>query len=494
MSALTRNPRSQRAKPILVQEGLPQELVDQLAEGLEPAGARVVGTLFDAVCDAGQALVGAPVSAVLMGPPPASITERDVVEAFRRTDPSVRLVRLFAANEANNVEGMINAGFDDALPIPVSASRLMQAVGGPMTPVVVNEPVPAGATTTESKPTNSPSEHDASSTKTSSMPSIVEVVLEDAWARLNQEELPTQPTIAASSSKAHASAAGTDADLVRAVLKGDDIEQLAIDLIRQHTGINGVQFRLENPSDRAEASPHEDHETEATRLEVPAAEGLIGYLTSPNHGDEETLETWVDWLSSWLLLQNQYTQFRHMALFDHLTGAGNRHALFLVLDRVIERARRDRRHLTVMYFDIDNFKTYNDRFGHDAGDQVLCETVHLLNSVIRRGDHVFRMGGDEFVVVFADPSGPRSARSSPPESIEQIVERFQQQVGTLQLPQIGLDAPGTLSISAGMVAYPWDGRTAQELLQRADQLALESKRSGKNGIIYGPAARNLHRR
>ena len=112
-------------------------------------------------------------------------------------------------------------------------------------------------------------------------------------------------------------------------------------------------------------------------------------------------------------------------------------------------------------------------------------------SVIRRGDHVFRVGGDEFVVIFApDPAGPRSACSSPPESIEQIASRFQHQVGSLQLPQIGLNAPGTLSISAGMVSYPWDGQDSEELLRKADQLALESKRSGKNVITFGPAARN----
>ena len=58
-----------------------------------------------------------------------------------------------------------------------------------------------------------------------------------------------------------------------------------------------------------------------------------------------------------------------------------------------------------MVFDIDNFKSYNDLYGHEAGDEVLCETVGLLRATIRRGDHVFRIGGDEFVVIsaIADP-------------------------------------------------------------------------------------------
>ena len=64
MSAFGRTPRSQRARPILVQGGLPVEEFQLIAEELQPTGARVVNTLFDAVCDAGQALVGEPVSAV----------------------------------------------------------------------------------------------------------------------------------------------------------------------------------------------------------------------------------------------------------------------------------------------------------------------------------------------------------------------------------------------------------------------------------------------
>jgi diguanylate cyclase (GGDEF)-like protein len=481
MSAIGRNPRSQRARPILVQGGLPGEVIEQLSEDLQPTGARVVNTIFDAVCDAGQALVGAPVSAVLMGPPPGSIAERQVVEAFRRTDPSVRLVRLVTASDSNDVESVMSAGFDDAVKVPASANRLAQALGGPMTP----NPTPAHEPREEHETESTAPAHGTHQSTPGPLPSIVEVVLENAMTRISKEHPTGTPPI-----EGKLMATYDDADLVRAVLEGGNIEGIAIEMIRRQTGLSSVQFRLIDPAD----TNANQADAQGAQLEIPVAEGILGFLTSADQADEQLLEPWSRWLSSWLLLQNEHARLQRMALTDHLTGAGNRHALFRVLDLVIERARQERRAVTVMCFDIDNFKTYNDRFGHDAGDQVLRETVQLLNSVIRRGDHVFRMGGDEFVVVFADPSGPRSARSSPPESIEQIAERFQQQVGKLQLPQIGLDAPGTLSISAGMVTYPWDGATSEELLRRADQLALESKRSGKNVITFGPAARNLHGR
>ena len=123
------------------------------------------------------------------------------------------------------------------------------------------------------------------------------------------------------------------------------------------------------------------------------------------------------------------------------------------------------------------------------GDEVLRETVQLLRSTIRRGDHVFRIGGDEFVVIFSDPDGPRNPGTSPPDSVDQIVRRFQSQVFRMRLPKLGLDAPGTVTVSAGLATYPWDGLDAKSLLSHADQLALQSKRSGKNLITFGPGAR-----
>jgi len=475
MSAVRHKQRVQRARPIIVQAGLAEEHLENLARELQPAGARVVGTLFDAVCDAGQALVGSPVSAVLMGAPPESIGERDVVEAFRRTDPSVRLIRLFTTRDQEDIEDVMRAGFDEAVSLPATANRLAQAVGGPLTPTPHTHAQSQEAAS-EPDATDSPRDNP------DALPSIIEVVLEQAMHTAKESERHEQ-----GGTRSSPTTPFDDADLARVILQGGSIESVALELIRRKTGIPTIQFRLADPE--GEKGPRS-----GTWIEIQTTDGMLGYLCSSGQQDHGLLEPWSRWFSSWLLLQNEHARLQRMALTDQLTGAGNRHALFRVLDLVIERARKERSAVTVMYFDIDNFKTYNDRFGHVAGDKVLKETVQLLNSVIRRGDHVFRVGGDEFVVVFADPSGPRSARSSPPESIEQIAERFQKQVGTLQLSQIGLDAPGTLSISAGMVTYPWDGDNPEDLLQRADQLALESKRNGKNVITFGPAARNLHGR
>jgi diguanylate cyclase (GGDEF)-like protein len=140
-----------------------------------------------------------------------------------------------------------------------------------------------------------------------------------------------------------------------------------------------------------------------------------------------------------------------------------------------------------MVFDIDDFKRYNDDFGHEVGDEVLKETVRLLRSVIRRGDHVFRIGGDEFVVIFADDRAAKGG--SPPESIEVMTDRFRRGVSQLRLTRLGREGPGRISISAGVATFPWDGLDGPTLLAHADRLAIQSKRSGKNTISFGPGSR-----
>jgi diguanylate cyclase (GGDEF)-like protein len=164
------------------------------------------------------------------------------------------------------------------------------------------------------------------------------------------------------------------------------------------------------------------------------------------------------------------------------------------MDAAIGQARKARRSLTLMVFDIDDFKKYNDAFGHAAGDEILIETVRLLNSVIRPSDRVCRVGGDEFAVIFYEPQGPRAANSAPPESVYGIATRFQQQICNHRFPKLGEQAAGSLTISGGLATFPWDGNDAGALLDRADQLSMESKKQGKNALTFGRAAESECRR
>lgn len=281
------------------------------------------------------------------------------------------------------------------------------------------------------------------------------------------------PTVAAAHLPAATEQSLGDTDLVEAILAGPNrLTPIALQLIAQQTGWHDIALITE-PTD---SSPV-----------VALGERQFAWLAT-SRASASAVKPWADWLARWLALDESYHGYRLQAMQDDLTGAGNRRYFDEFLRESIKRAARLRRPVTLMVFDIDNFKSYNDQFGHEAGDDVLRDTVRLMQSVIRQGDRVCRIGGDEFAVIFADEEAPREPGSRHPESIEAIAKRFQDQICQMRFPKLGPEAPGTLTISAGLATYPWDGADPASLLRHADQLALESKRKGKNVITFGKGA------
>ena len=108
-----------------------------------------------------------------------------------------------------------------------------------------------------------------------------------------------------------------------------------------------------------------------------------------------------------------------------------------------------------------------------------------LRTTIRKGDHVCRIGGDEFAVLFCDSEPPREAGSNHPTSIEILAKRFKEQVSKARFPKLGDEATGVLSISGGLASYPWDGIDVDTIIHKADQRLYQSKRQGKNSITIG---------
>ncbi len=225
------------------------------------------------------------------------------------------------------------------------------------------------------------------------------------------------------------------------------------------------------------------------QMSMPVTTGGVchGWLSSLR-SEAESLPQLHDELLAFLGVDHDLRLLRELAYTDELTGAGNRREFDRFVPQAIAAATENGRALPLMLLDVDNFKQYNDRFGHAAGDEVLRETVTLVKATIRRGDRVFRIGGDEFVVVFSDPNAPRAAGSPPIESVAQVAARFQQRIRQLHLPALGIDAVGSITISAGLATYPIDGQSPAALLAAADHRALESKRRGKDLITFGPTS------
>ena len=156
---------------------------------------------------------------------------------------------------------------------------------------------------------------------------------------------------------------------------------------------------------------------------------------------------------------------------DALTGLANRRALDERLEEAIREAAARRREVSVAVFDLDDFKRVNDAGGHAAGDDVLTQVGRAAGRVLRTGEELFRIGGDEFALVV--PAGTRTAI----EICERIQIALRAQRRTGALP----------SISVGVATYPADARTKAELLQAADEALYESKRAGKRRITTATA-------
>jgi diguanylate cyclase (GGDEF)-like protein len=172
----------------------------------------------------------------------------------------------------------------------------------------------------------------------------------------------------------------------------------------------------------------------------------------------------------------------HLAVTDHLTRAYNRRYFYSRTDDILRQAGRDGSRVTLLLYDIDDFKRYNDTYGHAAGDEILRDTATLMRQITRSHDLVARIGGDEFAVLFCDGAQPRSPGSRPPETAFALADRFRRAVQEHDFTSLGPEARGTLTISGGLAAYPVGGRSVRDLLRTADAALREAKASGKNAI------------
>jgi len=448
-----------RARVILVgRTGLDAAL--RLDQSIDLRRVRTAIEAIGELSDPEDTAVDEPVAVVVGADADPGPRAASFVDGLRLINPDVRVL-LAGASARPPFDGTVSTER------PAQQIRALLRTGG--TPAAAPTPAPSPAPPAAQQPLERPA------------PAPLPPLAEPA----------PQPSVAMDSSPAAYSAAEPeDLPLIEAMLAGRDILLPAMALIRRRTGAADAVFvPADAPaSDGAPAvgSPHPD----AVQVPVAHRSRTFGWL-SARRAAAADLASHAAWLGHWLALREQQEQLRRAAFTDDLTGAYNRRYFDRFLTSAIEAARAERLPVTVLFFDIDDFKQYNDRYGHAAGDEILRETVRLLSSVIRPSDRVCRIGGDEFVVVFQDPTGPRDPASKPPASIAEIARRFQQQICEHRFPKLAEQARDTLTISGGLATFPWDGDTPEKLLQRADELAIQSKRQGKNAITLGPGAERI---
>lgn len=174
-------------------------------------------------------------------------------------------------------------------------------------------------------------------------------------------------------------------------------------------------------------------------------------------------------------LIHQLQRAERMARIDPLTGIPNRRSLKESLEAEISRSQRTKLPLTVMVSDVDNFKSFNTRFGHLTGDRVLIDVASLLRKNFRAGDFIVRYGGDEFVVVMPDTDIERARAAV--ERLNRLIDAW-----NISNQHCGY----TLGLTCGLTEYV-EGATVDELIQAAD-LDMFVRKSGTSSSTLLPTA------
>ena len=173
---------------------------------------------------------------------------------------------------------------------------------------------------------------------------------------------------------------------------------------------------------------------------------------------------------------------RQQSTKDALTGLYNRRHMDESLEREIRRAARGEQPVGIVMFDLDHFKTFNDTFGHEAGDSVLRELGGLLSRNARAEDIPCRFGGEEFLLILpgATLEGSRSR-----------AERLRSQAKELTVLHQGKSV-GMITISVGIAAFPLHGLSTKELIPAADAALYRAKKDGRDRVVMAELAKDIN--
>ena len=169
-------------------------------------------------------------------------------------------------------------------------------------------------------------------------------------------------------------------------------------------------------------------------------------------------------------LKSSYEREKYLAQNDGLTEIVNRRFFLEILQAEYKRSLRYNSTFTVAYFDLDNFKQINDRFGHQTGDRLLKLVAQTSRKQIRKFDTIARMGGDEFALLLPETNY---------ENAKLVLNRLQQHL----MEVIEAYSP-LISFSIGAVTFLTLPNSIDEILETVDSLMYEVKKSGKNGIKH----------
>jgi len=204
----------------------------------------------------------------------------------------------------------------------------------------------------------------------------------------------------------------------------------------------------------------------------------IGEIENPVGNESDLLRMIADISSVALLNQILLKEAQHKANTDQLTGLSNRNYLHQVAQYQMEKAVREGTGISVILFDIDNFKNYNDTNGHNAGDALLIELSRLMQVATRKEATLARYGGEEFIIMLPGISKKGAFA---------YAERLRIEISQYSFPHKEKQPLGFVSISGGIASFPEDGDSIDKVIQNADKALYRAKSEGKNRVLIQTA-------
>ncbi len=204
------------------------------------------------------------------------------------------------------------------------------------------------------------------------------------------------------------------------------------------------------------------------------SEDINGSMESRVRFLESYLKSYIDLTSLTISNINLLNAYKNQALTDPLTNLYNRRYITEYLFGLLNLAKRKESPLSVFMIDIDNFKRFNDEYGHKVGDIVLQIVARTIEKSVREGDTVARYGGEEFIAVL------------PYSDIDiafEVGERVRESVEKIEWSEYELPNVHPVTISLGIAAYPIHGYSHYHLTNAADKALYRAKRSGRNRVV-----------
>jgi diguanylate cyclase (GGDEF)-like protein len=185
-----------------------------------------------------------------------------------------------------------------------------------------------------------------------------------------------------------------------------------------------------------------------------------------------------------LALETANQRLKRLVTIDALTGIANRRHFDRALERELRRVRREGLPLSLIFLDLDEFKRFNDTYGHARGDEVLRQVAQTLDETFRRGgDLVARYGGEEFAVILPGVDGRRAAL---------YAERLRRRIWRLSIGYGASNVSDRVTISGGVATItPPNTASPDQLLHAADQALYRAKCLGRNRIASAAASINV---